>query len=547
MPCPRCAGLTGATAMAIRIHPTALVEDGVEIGDGTSVWDNVHIRAPSHIGRAVHHRREDLHRLRRADRRPRQDQRVRLRLQRRDDRDRRDDRGRHHLHQRPLSPGDDARSVRTCGIPVPTSTPIRRWCARGRRSAPARVIGSDLAIGRFAMVGMGAVVTRSVPDFHLALGHPARSVGLVCRCGEPLARWRETARSSRALTCDACGLAYDVARASDGDHTHGDRRSAGSKTSALRRMAFLGKRPQSYSPGDARPGGVGLMSTNGKPIASLSLDLDNQWSYMKTHGDPAWEAYPSYLDVVVPRVLRFLAERGLKITFFIVGQDARTAGNRPALAAITAAGHEVGNHSFRHEPWLHLYTDDEVEAEIARAEAAIMEATGQRPTGFRGPGFSISTTVLATLKRRGYRYDASTFPTFLGPLARAYYFFTAKLSKEEREQRKELFGGVREGFRPLRPYHWRLDDGPLLELPVTTMPLFRVPFHVSYLIYLAGFSPALARLYFATALTLCRLDRRAAVAAAASARLPRRGRRSRAVEVLSRHEHSVDDEARLDG
>ena len=246
------------------------------------------------------------------------------------------------------------------------------------------------------------------------------------------------------------------------------------------------------------------MNTNGKPVASLSLDLDNQWSYMKTHGDPAWESLPSYLDIVVPRVLGFLAERGLKITFFIVGQDAALTRNRPALAAITAAGHEVGNHSFRHEPWLHLYTDDEVEAEIARAEAAILEATGQRPTGFRGPGFSISTTVLTTLKRRGYRYDASTFPTFLGPLARAYYFFTAKLEKEQREQRKELFGGVREGFRPLRPYHWRLGAGPLLELPVTTMPIFRLPFHASYLIYLAGFSPALARLYFATALTLCR-------------------------------------------
>jgi UDP-3-O-[3-hydroxymyristoyl] glucosamine N-acyltransferase len=37
--------------MAIRIHPTALVEHGVEIGDGTAVWDTVHIRAPSRIGR----------------------------------------------------------------------------------------------------------------------------------------------------------------------------------------------------------------------------------------------------------------------------------------------------------------------------------------------------------------------------------------------------------------------------------------------------------------------------------------------------------------
>ena len=36
--------------MTSRIHPTALVEPGVEIGPGTSVWDNVHIRGPAWIG-----------------------------------------------------------------------------------------------------------------------------------------------------------------------------------------------------------------------------------------------------------------------------------------------------------------------------------------------------------------------------------------------------------------------------------------------------------------------------------------------------------------
>ena len=36
-----------------------------------------------------------------------------------------------------------------------------------------------------------------------------------------------------------------------------------------------------------------------KPLASLSLDLDNEWSYLKTHGDVSWEALPSHLDVAV--------------------------------------------------------------------------------------------------------------------------------------------------------------------------------------------------------------------------------------------------------
>ena len=249
------------------------------------------------------------------------------------------------------------------------------------------------------------------------------------------------------------------------------------------------------------------MSPQGKPVASLSLDLDNQWSYMKTRGDAAWVNFPSYLDLVVPRFVELLAKRNLTITVFIVGQDAARPENAAALKAITTAGHEVGNHSFKHEPWLHAYTPAELEAEIAGAEEAIARVTGQRPIGFRGPGFSLSRETLAVLLRRGYRYDCSTFPTFLGPLARAYYFFTARLSADQKEQRKQLFGGFDDGFRPLRAYRWQLDEGALLEVPVTTMPIFRIPFHVSYLIYLARFSPWLARTYFRVALDLCRLMR----------------------------------------
>jgi peptidoglycan/xylan/chitin deacetylase (PgdA/CDA1 family) len=241
-----------------------------------------------------------------------------------------------------------------------------------------------------------------------------------------------------------------------------------------------------------------------KPLASLSLDLDNKWSYMKTHGDPGWSSFPSYLDVLVPRVLEFLRARGLKITFFIVGQDAALPKNREALSYISEAGHEIGNHSFNHEPWLHLYSEKQIDAEIASAEEHIQAATGQRPIGFRGPGFSLSEGVLKVLKRRCYLYDASTLPTFLGPLARAYYCMTARLTEEEKRQRALLFGSPREMFRPIRPYRWRLSDGDITEIPVTTMPLLRVPFHLSYVLYLSSFSSTLAMAYFRLAIDLCR-------------------------------------------
>lgn len=242
-----------------------------------------------------------------------------------------------------------------------------------------------------------------------------------------------------------------------------------------------------------------------KPIASLSLDLDNQWSYLKTHGDAGWESFPSYLDIVVPRVLQFLNDLTQTITFFIVGQDAALEKNAPALRALAEAGHEIGNHSFHHEPWLHLYTETQIENEIAQAEEAIEGATGQRTIGFRGPGFSCSETLLRVLKRRGYQYDCSTFPTYLGPLARAYYFMTAKLTPEEREKRKALFGQFSEGLRPLKPYQWQLSEGELIEIPVTTFPLFKTPIHVSYILYASGYSPALAKLYFRTALMMCKM------------------------------------------
>jgi peptidoglycan-N-acetylglucosamine deacetylase len=228
---------------------------------------------------------------------------------------------------------------------------------------------------------------------------------------------------------------------------------------------------------------------------------------MKTHGDPGWETFPSYLDLVVPRILQVLSDRQLKITFFIVGQDAELESNHAALAQIVAAGHEIGNHSFHHEPWLHLYSESEVNAELERAESAIESATGVRTNMFRGPGFSLSATVLKVLQARNYCFDASTMPSFLGPLARAYYFRTSKLEGEERQKRAKLFGAWKDGRQPVKPYQWHLEGGDLLEIPVTTIPWFKIPFHFSYVLYLSTYSTALASFYFRSALKLCRMAR----------------------------------------
>ena len=272
-------------------------------------------------------------------------------------------------------------------------------------------------------------------------------------------------------------------------------------------MILLPSRQQAAPDPDGRkdaplPGGAPMRER----LASVSLDLDNLWSYLKVHGDDGWRDRPSYFDTFAPLMLEVLADLDIHITFFIVGRDAAEARNAPALRSLVAAGHELASHSHEHEPWLHLYTREQLVAEIRACSDAIFDATGVRVDGFRGPGFSWSPQLLEVLADEGYRYDASTLPSYLGPIARAYYFWSSGLTKEERKQRKGLFGSFADGLRPVKPYRWQLASSrSLIEIPVTTIPVFKTPFHFSYLTWLAQRSEAAMWTYLSIALAMCRL------------------------------------------
>ena len=68
------------------------------------------------------------------------------------------------------------------------------------------------------------------------------------------------------------------------------------------------------------------------------------------------------------RVLRVLDERGLRATFFVVGDELARPGGRAIAERAWAAGHWIGNHSMTHRVPLGEGGDDQVESEIGGAE-----------------------------------------------------------------------------------------------------------------------------------------------------------------------------------
>lgn len=89
------------------------------------------------------------------------------------------------------------RSRRYLETPLPTL--LKEGCTLGANSTTL----PNLIVGRWAMVGAGSVVTRSVPDYALVAGCPARWRAWVCRCGEKF-----SSASGRFLDC-RCGRTYE--------------------------------------------------------------------------------------------------------------------------------------------------------------------------------------------------------------------------------------------------------------------------------------------------------------------------------------------------
>jgi len=79
------------------------------------------------------------------------------------------------------------------------------WIGYGAAVGGGAVVLPGIRVGRMALVGAGAVVTRDVPERGIVAGNPARHRGYACDCGHPLSR-----RQGDSYVCETCGRTYEI-------------------------------------------------------------------------------------------------------------------------------------------------------------------------------------------------------------------------------------------------------------------------------------------------------------------------------------------------
>lgn len=196
-----------------RIHPTALIERDVRIGAASSVWDNVHIRHGAQIGEeCIIGEKSYIAYDVRIGNRVKINAFVYICAAVTIEDGVMISAGTTFTNDRfPRATTPDLKQLRPSD---PDEHTLPTLVREGSTIGAACTIGNDLTIGRWAMVGMGSVVTKSVPDFHLVLGNPARSIGLVCKCGQLMhrfasANWQE---ESGLIECPQCRSRYSMKR-----------------------------------------------------------------------------------------------------------------------------------------------------------------------------------------------------------------------------------------------------------------------------------------------------------------------------------------------
>ena len=220
-------------------------------------------------------------------------------------------------------------------------------------------------------------------------------------------------------------------------------------------------------------------------LCAVSVDLDPLRCYYAIHG--LGETPASLRDVVLrkalPRFAEVFARHGIASTLFVVGSDIDQRGStgRSELQQLAQGGHELANHSQSHFYDLARKSESEIDAEIGGAEAPIAELAGRRVIGFRAPGYDVSKPMLAVLRKRGYAYDSSVFPSWPYYLAKAGVMGLMSLVGKPSHS---VLGDPRALVSPVEPYRpgaspfsraKGADARDLVELPITVSRGLRLP------------------------------------------------------------------------
>lgn len=142
---------------------------------------------------------------------------------------------------------------------------------------------------------------------------------------------------------------------------------------------------------------------------ALTIDFEDWYQGLEIpHTE--WAGFEDRIVPVGERLLRLLADAGVRATFFMLGYIAER--HPDMVRAIAAAGHEIGTHGYSHT-LIYQQTPEVFRAELQRAIRALEEITGQPVVSHRAPFFSItkdSLWALDILAELGIRYDSSIFP-----------------------------------------------------------------------------------------------------------------------------------------
>jgi hypothetical protein len=157
----------------------------------------------------------------------------------------------------------------------------------------------------------------------------------------------------------------------------------------------------------------GSRASHARKLCAVSVDLDEIPCYTAIHGlslSLSEAAMQAVYRKALPRLAALFEAHGVPATFFAIARDLEQAHAAEALRALAQRGHEVGNHSYDHRYDLTRMTPDQMREQVQRGIETIERAVGERPVGFRAPGYTFTDQLAHVLQELGVEYDSSVFP-----------------------------------------------------------------------------------------------------------------------------------------